>query len=155
MSNCTNKVYFLEPDRCQVNAHHMQVDSNHHHCAASTSPAQGIMSRAPVADGIVNDIEAAEQHAVAESTPVHFRAGDALDALIAILGVDNMRRTHACCLFHLEGVASHDANFGLWRQRPYHLDDQQTNRTGPNHQYALTCLWQTAQNGMNRDGGWL
>ncbi len=67
-------------------------------------------------DGIIDGVIAAEQHFATEHAFIELRTCSALDALVGILGIEDVRCAHARGLFDLEGMTSHDAYASLGRE---------------------------------------
>ena len=121
MSGASNQADFLVPDGGEINAHQMQAETNYHDCAARACPAQCIMQGTLRSNRIIHSVIAAEQHFVSKYTFVQLCASQKFYALVCIVGVENVFRTHTGGLLNLERMTRHHTDRRLWSKRAQHL----------------------------------
>src|SRR3989304_5766989 len=129
-------------------------------CSRRGSPgggqSQGVLQSAGDADTVVDDVEAADEHAVPEHAFVHVAAGEASGLGVEVAGHhDDLVGTEAARHVGLIGEAGHDGDVAVLLEGPYALEREEPLRALADDEHLVARLRRLAQHRPHRRAGGL
>src|ERR1051326_5871345 len=109
MTQRAEQANLMIPEGRKINLHQVQANADQHQGRTVGGPAQRVVQRLALSNGIKNNVVATQEHLVPRPAAIELRTRSTLYADIAILGIDDVGRAEAGRLLHLERVASQNA----------------------------------------------